>query len=335
MNLESLFTEYKPTGLLGGAASGATLGADLASKFASTDETRQRTLRDEQMLPLDMAGKLASNQKQVLDNDLQSSVQTPEYLAMNSGNAYLEAQNNSMTLQQAQKLLPFETAYKMMRQQDLTSIKAISSLASMLQQGQDQEAIKFVQQYIKSPEQKSLLENQIQAISSPEGRGKAIAELEKMATSITNRLNVTDEKTWQERWLAMLKSMTDLQQARYSQSSSPGPNPSKEMLKMHLTQKLRDAERAFSSYSLDGNNSSVVNGKKVWKNPGVAQKLYQTQEDIRAQLINISNEVSSEGFAGVQTDKQKSTAPATPRSNATSGVQNPGTPYKGELRKGN
>ncbi len=219
MDLQGLYGDYKPQGLVGGMVSGLNTGANLGQLFSNTRSTNQQTDFKAQNQPLDLAQKSVDLEKGLMANDATRAVQTPDILATKGGNALSNEQFQSMDIKRKMELLPFEKAVQAMDQVDQGQIKFASTVANALAQGSED----YVYQQMKgmlSPEQDAQIAKVLQDIKkNPKLRQQYAKQMADMAQKMTDTRDRADMKMWQERYLQMMRGNQGYAEASLRASS--------------------------------------------------------------------------------------------------------------------
>lgn len=258
-NLQELYTDR---GLLSGAVEGLSTGANLGKLFADTASTEQDTLKKQQMLPLELAQAGASLDKDVMANDLTRSIQSPEYLKQKGANAVSEEQVKGMTMEQAAKLLPFETFNKMMVQQSTNSAQMLSSMADAIDAGR----LDDVYQQLRGMTKDSNALRQIdQEYTKAKANPKAASQqLRQRVFQISSGINEANGPMQQQRWIELLKGMMDMNIAKISASAknNQGPNPSIDSELVYLSRKLSTLQRGTPEWNSTLERYNFLNNSK-------------------------------------------------------------------------
>jgi len=239
MALTDIMGKYEPSGLAGGFAGGLKQGADLGNMFANTANTRQQMDIREQKLPWELAQSAADVDTKVMANDLTRAVQTPEILAQKGANAMSAEQFQGLDIERKMELFPFEKAKQLFDQLDQGQIKFVSILSNALKQGSERQLYQQTKGVL-SPEQDKQVLGIIQEIQkNPAARAQYAKDMDVLAKNMTDTRNRSDEKTWQERWLQMLKGNQGLAQANASNTGNSSDKMSIDQRISHYQEQIR------------------------------------------------------------------------------------------------
>lgn len=217
MGLDALFSQYQPTGIVGGMFSGMNQGASLADKYSTIQNRDQQTLRDQQMLPIDLAKGGAEVDQLTMANDKTRAIQSPEYLKQEGANALSESKFKGMTLDQAAKEFPFDSFISYQNKASQTQVQMLQGISTAIRSGQIDQAYQQLLPMMKDQQQRAFLDQEYKkAKINPT---KALAELDKNIYSITNTMNQANLPQQQQRWLALLEALTKKESAGISASA--------------------------------------------------------------------------------------------------------------------
>lgn len=203
--LQELYTDR---GLLSGASSGLKEGADLGHMFAQTGEINQRTLRDKQMLPIELAKADAELDQTLMANDLTRAVQTPEYLQAHGENELAKTKITKEQLAHAAKILPFEQFIDFQNKASQAQVQQLQGISTALRSGNIDQVYSQLAPKMTNSKQKAELDAVYkEAKSSPQGMQKVLSQLDQTIFQITNTMNQANLPQQQERYLKLLEFM--------------------------------------------------------------------------------------------------------------------------------
>lgn len=246
MDLQGLYGEYKPQGLVGGMVSGLNTGANLGQLFSNTRSTNQQTDAREQRLPLELAQDSANLDKSLMANDATRAVQTPDILAAKGSNALSNEQFQSMDIKRKMELLPFEKAIQAMDQVDQGQIKFASTVANALAQGSEDQVYQQMKGML-SPEQDAQIAKVLQDIKkNPKLRQQYAKQMADMAQKMTDTRDRADMKMWQERYLQMMRGQQGYSEASMRASKETPENKDIWMIRQ-LAAEIRQANKGLTN----------------------------------------------------------------------------------------
>jgi len=224
MDLQGLYGDYKPQGLVGGMVSGLNTGANLGQLFSNTRSTNQQTDARIQNQELDLAQKSVDLDKGLMANDLTRAVQTPEILDQKSDNAYNKESWEKLDMKKKMELLPFEKAVQMFDAQDKANLEFTTSLSNALRSGTEEDLYQQLKPQLSWDQRKKIEEVLVMLKQNPQYRAKAVKETDELAWKMADTKNRGTLPTQQERWLQILKGQQGYSEASVRSSRENPPN---------------------------------------------------------------------------------------------------------------
>jgi len=213
MDLQGLYGDYKPQGLVGGMVSGLNTGANLGQLFSNTRSTNQQTDARIQNQELDLAQKSVELDKGLMANDLTRAVQTPEILDQKSDNAYNKESWEKLDMKKKMELLPFEKAVQMFDAQDKANLEFTTSLSNALRSGTEEDLYQQLKPQLSWDQRKKIEDVLVMLKQNPQYRAKAVKETDELAWKMADTKNRGTLATQQERWLQLLKGSQSMSEA--------------------------------------------------------------------------------------------------------------------------
>lgn len=238
MGLDALFSQYKPTGAVGGMFAGMEQGRTLADAASTIRNRDQQTLNDEQMLPMNLAKAGAEIDQMTMANDKTRAIQTPEYLAQEGGNALQQSKLTGEQLKQAMEMLPFDKFIESQNKQSQAGAQFLQGISTAIRTGQIDQAYQQFLPMMKDATQKAELEKYYKAAKSgPQGAQQVLAELDKQIYALTNTMNQANLPQQQQRYLASLQYIADKYRADASvRASANGSQPKEQTIDNKLVE---------------------------------------------------------------------------------------------------
>lgn len=214
MDLQGLYGDYKPQGLVGGMVNGLNTGANLGQLFSNTRSTNQQTDFRAQNQPLDLAQKSVDLEKGLMANDATRAVQTPDILAAKGENAFNKESWEKLDMQKKMELFPFEKAVQLFDAQDKANLEFTTLLSNALRSGTEGDLYNQLKSQLAPEQRKKIEEVLVMLKQNPQYRAKAVKETDELAWKMADTKNRGTLPTQQERWLQILKG-----QQGYSEAS--------------------------------------------------------------------------------------------------------------------
>lgn len=246
MDLQGLYGEYKPQGLVGGMVSGLNTGANLGQLFSNTRSTNQQTDFRAQNQPLDLAQKSVDLEKGLMANDATRAVQTPDILAAKGKNAFNKESWEKLDMQKKMELLPFEKAVQLFDAQDKANLEFTTSLSNALRSGTEGDLYNQLKPQLAPEQRKKIEEVLVMLKQNPQYRAKAVKETDELAWKMADTKNRGTLPTQQERWLQILKGTQGYSEASMRASKETPENKDIWMIRQ-LAAEIRQANKGLTN----------------------------------------------------------------------------------------
>lgn len=224
MDLQGLYGDYKPQGLVGGMVSGLNTGANLGQLFSNTRSTNQQTDARIQNQELDLAQKGANLDTTLMSNDATRAVQTPEILGMKGENAYDKESFAKLDMKRKMELLPFEKAVQLFDAQDKANLAFTTSLSNALRSGTEEDLYNQLKPQLSWDQRKKIEDVLVMLKQNPQYRKQAVNETDKLAWQMADTKNRGTLQTQEERYLQMMRNQASMSEASMRSSRENPPN---------------------------------------------------------------------------------------------------------------